>query len=173
MADATIRLALESDADTLALLQISWWRAAYATVLPADVLGVEPVVLARSWSPRILQGTVLLAVEGTEPVGFAAVDPTVTVQPDGAAVGSVDVLGVLPRWSRRGHGGRLIATAAGLLRDRGATAGSWWVPEHDVTVSAFLTGVGWAPAGERRILDTGEGTLAEIRYQGSLDLVLI
>ena len=88
-------------------------------------------------------------------------------------VGTIDVLGVLPRWSRRGHGGRLIATAAGRLRDRGATVGAWWAPEDDDTISAFVAGIGWIAQGGRRLLDTGEGTIAEVRYRGSLDLVMI
>lgn len=172
MAIANVRTADVQDADTIAELQIAWWRAAYATVLPASVLGVDPAVLAAAWTQRMPGGTVLLATEGAEPVGFAAVDPTVERTQDGV-VGTVDVLGVLPRWSRRGHGGRLIATAAGLLRDRGATLGVWWAPEEDATISAFVAGIGWVAQGGRRVLDTGEGTLAEVRYRGSLDLVMI
>ena len=37
----------------------------------------------------------------------------------------------------------------------------------------FLLGVRWTPDGARRVLDTGEGTFAEIRYSGDLDLLLI
>jgi hypothetical protein len=40
-------------------------------------------------------------------------------------------------------------------------------------VQQFLLGVGWAPDGRRRVLDTGEGTFAEVRYSGDLDLMLI
>jgi GNAT superfamily N-acetyltransferase len=170
-------VATEADAETVALLQISWWRAAYATMLPAEVLGVDPAILTTSWSARIPLRTVLLATEGSEAVGFAAVDPVLQTHPDGdgpaRSIGSIDVLGVVPRWSRRGHGGRLMATAAALLRDRGAAVGSWWVPQDDPSVAAFLAGVGWAASGERRVLDTGQGTLAEIRYGGNLDLILI
>jgi GNAT superfamily N-acetyltransferase len=172
MAEASVRIAAESDADTLARLQIDWWRAAYATMLPAEVLGTDPSILARSWRPRIADRTVLLATEGPEPVGFAAVDREIGTAAD-AALGSIDVLGVLPRWGRRGHGGRLVAAAAGLLRDRGAVLGSWWVPEQDPTLQAFLSGIGWEADGGRRAWDTGEGTLVEVHYRGSLDLVLI
>jgi GNAT superfamily N-acetyltransferase len=172
VATADVRPAVAADVESLALLQLSWWRAAYATVLPAVVLGVDPAVLAASWRDRVAAGTVVLATEGDEVVGFAAIDPAIAGK-GVSAVGSIDVVGVLPRWSRRGHGGRLIATVAQMLRDRGAVIGSWWVPEADPSVTAFLFGVGWSPAGERRELDTGEGSLVEVRYSGSLDLVLI
>jgi GNAT superfamily N-acetyltransferase len=172
MAEARVRTAVESDAEAVALLQIAWWRAAYATMLPAAVLGADPSVLARSWGSRIAGHTVLLATEGAEQVGFAAVDPEVA-SGNGEVLGSIDVLGVLPRWSRRGHGGRLVATAAGLLRNLGATVGSWWIPERDPIVQAFLAGIGWEPDGGRRAWDTGEDTLVEVRYRGSLDLVLL
>jgi GNAT superfamily N-acetyltransferase len=172
MATADVRIAVASDAEGIATLQIDWWRAAYATVLPAAVLGVDPAVLAAAWAERIAGGTVLLATEGSALVGFAAIDAAVEQTTDGP-VGTVDVLGVLPRWSRRGHGGRLIATAAGLLRERGATVGVWWAPEDDPTISAFVAEIGWIAQGGRRVLDTGEGTLAEVRYRGSLDLVMI
>ena len=65
MATADVRIAVASDAEGIATLQIDWWRAAYATVLPAAVLGVDPAVLAAAWAERIADGTVLLATEGS------------------------------------------------------------------------------------------------------------
>ena len=80
---------------------------------------------------------------------------------------------MLPRWSRRGHGGRLLGAAAAQLRGLGATWGVWWAPETDESVQQFLLGARWAPDGARRVLDTGESTFAEIRYAGNLDLLLV
>lgn len=169
MADALVRPAGDGDAAVLARLQLDVWQQAYAELLPAAALFADPVRQAEVWAARIRSGGVLLAFEGAVPVGLAATDPE--LDPGGA--GEIELLHVLPRWSRRRHGGRLLASAARQLRDLGATRGQWWAPASDASVQQFLLGAGWAPDGGRRALDTGEGTLVEVRYSGNLDLVLI
>ncbi len=190
MADATVRPADEGDALLLAELQIQLWQHAYAELLPASVLFTDPAEHARAWAARIATGRpVLIATEGDQPVGFAAVG----IDPEGSdtegpalnrpataqsrtaegSLGAVEVLGVLPRWSRRGHGGRLLGEAARCLRGLGAARGCWWAPETDTTIASFLGGVGWLPDGHRRVLDTGESLLGEVRYLGSLELALV
>lgn len=171
MADALVRPAVDGDAAVLARLQLDVWQQAYAELLPAAALFADPVQQAEVWAARIDSGGVLLAFEGSVPVGLAATDPDLDLDLDGN--GEVELLHVLPRWSRRGHGGRLLASAARQLRGLGATRGHWWAPAGDESVQQFLLGVSWAPDGGRRALDTGEGTLTEVRYSGNLDLVLI
>ncbi len=169
MADALVRPASIEDAPTLARLQLAVWQQAYSELLPAAALLADPDRQAEVWSARLgAGGLVLLAFEGVEPVGLAATDPEFE---DG--LGQIEVLHVLPRWSRRGHGGRLLGAAAAQLRGLGASRGAWWAPQSDESVQQFLLGVRWAPDGARRVLDTGESTFAEIRYSGNLDLLLI
>ena len=169
MADALVRPAGDGDAPVLARLQLDVWQQAYADLLPTAALFADPVQQAEVWAARVRSGGVLMAFEGTVPVGLAATDPDL----DPAGVGEVELLHVLPRWSRRGHGGRLLASAARQLRNVGAIRGQWWAPATDASVQQFLLGAGWAPDGGRRVLDTGEGSLTEVRYSGNLDLVLI
>ena len=170
MADALVRPAGPDDAPTLARLQLSVWQQVYSELLPAAALFADPDQQAEVWAARVDSGgPVLIAYEGPEPVGLAAVD----AQLDDDDYGELELLHVLPRWARRGHGGRLLGAAAARLRGLGAARGRWWAPETDESVQQFLLGVGWAPDGARRVLDTGEGTFAEIRYGGNLDLVLI
>jgi GNAT superfamily N-acetyltransferase len=169
MADALVRPADDGDAAAAARLQLDIWQQAYAELLPAAVLFTDPIQHAEVWASRITSGGVLLAFEGAAPVGLAATGPEL----DEAGAGEIELLHVLPRWSRRGHGGRLLAAAAAQLRRLGAARGQWWAPASDASVQQFLLGAGWAPDGGRRVLDTGEGTLAEVRYSGDLDLVLI
>jgi GNAT superfamily N-acetyltransferase len=169
VADALVRPATDGDAAVLARLQLDVWQQAYADLLPAAALFADPVRQAEVWAARIDAGGVLLAFERAVPVGLAATDPEL----DESGAGEIEVLHVLPRWSRRRHGGRLLASAARQLRSLGATRGQWWAPATDASVQQFLLGAGWAPDGARRALDTGEGTLTEIRYAGGLDLVLI
>ncbi len=170
MADALVRPAGPEDALTLARLQIGVWQQAYSELLPASALLADPDRQAEVWAARVAAGgQVLLAFEGREAVGLAAAED----EPDDEGRAQLELLHVLPRWSRRGHGGRLLGAAAAHLRGRGMDRGTWWAPEPDESVQQFLLGVGWAPDGGRRVLDTGEGTLTEIRYAGKLDLVLL
>jgi GNAT superfamily N-acetyltransferase len=79
---------------------------------------------------------------------------------------------VEPRWGRRGHGGRLIATAAQTLREQGATRGITWILDGDTVTRAFYARIGWQPDGIARTLDAGGRPLREIRLAGDLDLTL-
>ncbi len=90
-----------------------------------------------------------------------------------APVGEIEVLHVVPRWGRRGHGGRLLAGAAAELRRLGATSAQWWIPESDKASTTFLNRAGWSADGVRRELDTGAQPLFEVRFSGSVDLVAV
>ncbi|MEO7126108.1 MAG: GNAT family N-acetyltransferase [Nakamurella sp.] len=168
MATSRVRPALPDDPALLATLQRSWWRDAYATLLPANVLDMDEAALAEAWTMQLIGARGLIAEERTHPVGFALVDPR--VGDDG--VGRVEVLGVVPRWARRGHGGRLLVEAARILHESGAEAGALWAIEEDESIAQFVAGAGWAPSGKRRVLDTGDGQLIEIEYSGTLHLHL-
>ena len=174
MAESLVRRATAADAATIAGLQIQVWQQAFAESLPAEVIFTDPQRHAESWDARIRQGgPVLLATEGTEPVGFAAVSDEVDDANLLAPIGEIEVLYVVPRWGRRGHGGRLLAGAAAELRRRSASTARWWIPERDQATSRFLTAAGWVPDGVRRELDTGGEPLFEIRFSGSTELIAV
>lgn len=174
MASSSVRPANLEDAAVIASLQLLVWQQAFATVLPAAALATDPAVHTRSWAARIDGGgPVLLATEGTEPVGFAAVAAEADWQDLLDPVGEIEVLHVVPRWGRRGHGGRLLAAAAAALRTTGARTGRWWVPAPDRATARFLAAAGWAEDGVRRELDTGAAPIVEQRWSGSLDLVAV
>ena len=170
LAESRVRLADAGDAATIAALQRQVWQQAFSDVLPAEVVLADPVAHAASWEARLSQGgAVLLATEGSEPVGFAAV----AAEPDGDLAGEIEVIYVVARWGRRGHGGRLLAAAADALRRVGATSGRWWLPEWDRASRRFAGIAGWSADGPARAFDTGAGELVEIRYSGSIDLVAV
>lgn len=174
MASSSVRPATVEDAAAIASLQLLVWQQAFAAVLPAAALATDPAVHAGSWAARIdAGGTVLLATEGAEAVGFAAVGADVDWHNLLDPVGEIEVLYVVPRWGRRGHGGRLLAAAAAALRATGARTGRWWVPAADRATARFLTAAGWAEDGVRRELDTGASPIVEQRWSGSLDLVAV
>jgi len=174
VADSTVRRATAADAATVADVQIQVWQQAFAELLPTSVVFTDPVQHAVTWDARLRQGgPVLLALEGTEPVGFAAISGELDDRNLLAPVGEIEVLYVVPRWGRRGHGGRLLAGAAGELRRLGATSAQCWIPESDKASTAFLTRAGWGADGVRRELDTGAEPLFEIRFSGSVDLIAV
>ena len=174
MALATVRRAVDTDVDALVRIQSDTWRAAYADLVPAEALAQLSSPAAReAWRAAVGAGGghhVFVAEEGEWTVGFCAA--AYYGGEDGAAIAEVTTLVVEPRWGRRGHGGRLLAAAAGALRERGARYGLVWVPEKDDASRRFYARAGWEPDGTVRGLDTGEGVLREVRYTGSLDLAL-
>jgi GNAT superfamily N-acetyltransferase len=174
MALATVRRAVDADVDALVRIQSDTWRAAYAQLVPAAVIARLTGAEARAaWRAAVGAGGghhVFVASEGDWTVGFCAAAHY--GGGNGAAIAEVTTLLVEPRWGRRGHGGRLLAAAAEALRGHGAEVGWAWVPEADAVSRAFYGHAGWTADGAVRGLDTGAGTLREVRLSGSLDLQL-
>ena len=174
MALATVRRAVDADVDALVRIQSDTWRAAYAGLVPAEALAhLTTPEASAAWRAAVGAGGghhVFVASEGEWTVGFCAA--AYYGGENGAAIAEVSTLLVEPRWSRRGHGGRLLAAAADALRGHGASAGWAWVPEADAASRAFYAHAGWEADGAVRGLDTGAGTLREIRLSGPLDLRL-
>lgn len=182
---ASVRAATAEDVPDLVRIQLDTWRTAYADLLPPDVLaGLDATQAQEAWTTALAAGSVRLfvAVEGDWTVGFCAagfapetelVDAAGALPPDAPTVALVGTLLVEPRWGRRGHGGRLLATAITRLRADGATRGVAWVPEADQASRNFYRRVGWAEDGTARTLDAGGRPLREIRLAGPVDLTLV
>lgn len=190
MAIAAVRPAAAPDVDEIVRIQADTWAAAYAALVPGPAIAQLRSPAARqAWEDAVAAGDgyhVLVASEGDWTVGFCAAARTQappgtpaadTATADRPAVGpehwaEIGALLVEPRWGRRGHGGRLLATVAAELRAAGARYGLAWVPEADEASRRFYARAGWEPDGAVRVLDTGDGELREIRITGSLDLPL-
>ena len=177
-ADASVRPAWPDDAAAIARVQLVTWRAAYRSVLPATVLDDwDAEASTASWraaaaSPPTPGHGVLVALEKNTLVGFAAYGPaelTDGESPDPAGpTAEVTTLLVEPRWGRRGHGSRLLAAVADLAQAGKAGRLQVWLPEADRVSAGFYESAGWAPDGWGRTLDTGDGTLREIRWHALL-----
>ncbi|MFN8198938.1 MAG: hypothetical protein U0R72_11500 [Nakamurella multipartita] len=156
MASSSVRPATVDDGRVIADLQLSVWRQAYATVLPAAALTLDPAEHAAAWTERIARGgPVLLAVEGAEPVGFAALSSTFVRRTCWEPLGEIEVLHVEPRWGRRGHGEGDCWSPPARNCAGAAPIGRWWIPQVDAATTRFVTAAGWAEDGVRRELDTG------------------
>ncbi|GGM38243.1 N-acetyltransferase [Longimycelium tulufanense] len=184
MAIAAVRRAEPADVPEITRIQLVTWRTAYAEVLPAEVLAaMDSGETEREWLRAVREGParVFVATEGDRLVGFCAAGPAPAAEladAEGAVPADADTtilvsaLLVEPRWGRRGHGGRLLATAVASFRFEGATRGVTWVPEADDASLAFYHSVRWEPDGTVRTLDAGGRLIRERRLSGDLELTL-
>ncbi len=175
MATASVRPATDDDVDAIVSVQATTWRTAYAGIVPDAALdGLTGDAARAAWTDAVHAGHgyhLLVAVEGDRTVGFCAAVHYAGA--DGMSIAEISTLLVEPRWGRRGHGGRLLAAVAQALREHGSEHGRAWVPEADTASRAFYARAGWEPDGAVRTLDTGDGTVREVRVSGTLDLRLI
>lgn len=158
-------------------IQVETWRTAYAALLPAEVMeSVGVADAAQVWAAAVTtppsdRHHVLVALEQDAIVGFVAIGPAEEVEeadPEPDTTAGLSALLVEPRWGRRGHGSRLLAAAVEHWRTDGFTRAVVWLPEEDAVSSGFYSSAGWARDGYVRLLDTGTGTLREIRLHVSL-----
>ncbi|HEV7146443.1 MAG TPA: GNAT family N-acetyltransferase [Pedococcus sp.] len=175
LADASVRLARQSDAPAVGIVQAVVWREAYAEVIPVQALETfEPQAFGNVWR-RSLENPppgvhrLLVACAGDQVVGFAAIGPS--QDPDTSPeTGELTALGVHPHARRAGHGSRLLNAAVDTLRGAGATAMSTWVLAADEGTRAFLTQSGLAPdsAFRDRVVSPDGDTAREVRLVASL-----
>jgi GNAT superfamily N-acetyltransferase len=170
LADASVRLARESDAPAVGLVQATVWREAYAAVLAPEVLDTfQPQAFAAVWrrslaAPPPGVHRLLAACAGDQVVGFAAIGPS--QDPDASPeTGELTALAVHPDARRVGHGSRLLNAVVDTLRGAGADTLHTWVLATDEATRAFLVQAGLAPDGafrDRVVSPVGE-TAREVR----------
>ncbi|WP_433468151.1 N-acetyltransferase family protein [Spirillospora sp. CA-128828] len=166
MADVGVRAARRADAGAIAEIQVRAWRHGYRDLLPAGVLdqvtGEDAAELWREkWAeaataPPSPRHRLLVAVASDLVVGFAAHGPSEDADLDPAGAAELITLLVDPLHTRAGHGSRLLAATADLLREDGFATLISWVFEDDEVTRTFLGSAGWAPDGTARTLDMGE-----------------
>ena len=175
LADASVRLARESDAPAVGLVQAAVWQEAYAGVLGPEVLAAfQPPEFARVWRESLAQPPagvyrLLVACAGEQVVGFAAIGPT--QDPDaGPATGEVLALGVHPEARRQGHGSRLLNACIDTLRGAGADTVHAWILLEDSSSRLFLEAAGLQPDGafRDRVVAPEGGTAREVRLRAHL-----
>jgi GNAT superfamily N-acetyltransferase len=184
MALGFVRPARPEDAAEIARIQLSTWRSAYRRMFPPHVLAnLDEAYLARGWSEAIESAPsgrhrVLISIEqseiSTSVVGFAAAGPAdeqalVPDEPPLADdVAAITDLLIEPRWSRRGHGSRLLAAVVDLWREDGFSTAVAWAYEQDKAMQKFLTSAGWEPDGAGRALDVDDMLVPQVRFHVAL-----
>ena len=175
IADASARIARPSDAPAVGLVQAAVWRAAYADVLPQDVVArFDGPSFARVWrdslsAPPSPRHVLLVGCAGEQVVGFVAVGPSADADATETS-GEVLAFGVHPDARRSGHGSRLLNAAVDTLRGKGFDTISAWILVTDEATRAFLSAAGLSPdsAFRDRVVDA-DGTVArEVRLTAHL-----
>jgi GNAT superfamily N-acetyltransferase len=171
-----VRVAWTDDAAAIAALQARTWRTAYADVLPAENLELDPEATAQAWaaalrSPGDARNRVLVALERNRVVGFAVLGPASDPDCDPVADGELQDLTVDADERHRGHGSRLLQAVADTLSADRFTRAVTWTLATDDELRRFLTDAGWAADGAHRELDldgTGATTIKQVRLHTAL-----
>ena len=176
-AEVSVRPAAPADAGDIARVQEQAWRTA-PTVPAAALAGWDAEAAAAAWAAAVTTPPtpahgVLVALDGAQVVGFAAFGPAELTADDephpGGATTELAVLIVEPRWSRRGHGSRLLAAVADLTRATGTVRLQTWVAEADLATAGLLEASGWDRDGWVRTLDADGTPLREARWHTLLE----
>jgi len=162
-ADVSVRPAVPGDEDAVTRVQVSAWRATHETALGDGVVDqLDTDTMRERWSRAISAPpgpgfAVLVALDGPQVVGFAAVGPSQLV-----------ALEVEPQHQRGGHGSRLLSAAVDRLRTDGSEQVVTWVLDDDTARERFLAAAGLGPDGTERTLATGVRDVVERRWSAAI-----
>ncbi|PZR55399.1 GNAT family N-acetyltransferase [Xylanimonas oleitrophica] len=165
-ADVSVRPAVPGDEDAVTRVQVAAWRTVQA-LGDAVVDLVDTAAVRSRWAEAVSAPpgpgfAVLVALDGPDIVGFAAVAP-----------GQILALEVDPGHRRGGHGSRLLSAAVDRLRSDGAQEVVTWVLQGDGGRERFLGEAGLGPDGTERALavgmdDDGVRSVVERRWSALL-----
>jgi GNAT superfamily N-acetyltransferase len=161
--DVSVRPAVPGDEEAVTRVQVRAWRDTHSSALGDDVVDALDVATMRErWAAAIASPpgpgfAVLVALDGPDVVGFAAVTP-----------GQLLALEVDPDRQRGGHGSRLLSAAVDRLRADGATEVVTWVLDDDTARERFLASAGLGPDGRERVLATGARDVVERRWSAAI-----
>lgn len=163
-----IRAATSADAQTIAEIHVATWRAAYAGVMPPEVLSGLSVERRQSqwqqWLVPAASQRVLVAVDRAEIVGFAAFGPSRDADA-GLWTGELYALYVRPdRWGSPAGRGLWAETVAGLARG-GLRAMSLWVLDQNPRARRFYEREGAKADGGVKDEVLQGAPVRELRYR--------
>ena len=154
------RLALPNEAERIAAIQRRSWQQLFPADVAEHVLAsVDLSSMTESWAsaiarPPLAQFRVLVAIEQSRVVGFAAVGPSDDTDAHPGQDAMVGEFIIDPPAQRQGHGSRLLNAVADTLRADGFTRATWWVRSTDDPLRRFLDSAGWGPDGSHRTVGT-------------------
>jgi ribosomal protein S18 acetylase RimI-like enzyme len=164
-----VRLATIEDAETIAVIHVRTWQAAYEGIVPAQFLpSLSIQERAEMWRTIIAQhhGTVLLAGIPDGEVGFVSFG--LSRDEDGREKAEIYAIYVLPQFWHQGIGGKLLEEAERRLEGQHFIAFTLWVLEGNAEARRFYEARGFRLDGGRRQETIGGSLLTEVRYEKSM-----
>ena len=167
--DRSVRPALVGDAGAIARIQCRTLEALLVGAVGEGAPRIPEDAVRARWertlsAPRPEGCHTLVALHGHQVAGFLSCAPAPALPPQGRrreevpAGTEILTLAVDPDLTRSGHASRLLAA---LVDITGAPSLREWVTAEDEARTRFLSSAGFAPAGLRRSLAVGSGTLVE------------
>jgi GNAT superfamily N-acetyltransferase len=161
----SVRPATAEDGDAIGRVQVETWTAAYAGLLPDDVIaGFDVEARQRLWReglarvPRPGSATFVAELDG-DVVAFATVGAA-EVDPE---LGELYAIYAHPRCWGRGVGRALLERAEESLRSSGFRSAFLWVLDGNVRAMRFYEVAGWVQDGRKE--DMFQGAAATlVRY---------
>lgn len=169
MVDAIIRRATAADAEAIADVHARSWQAAYAELLPAEIIAEMVAGTARRVArlhgqlggPSTVR--IWVADRADEIVGFAMVGPT--TEPDmPAGTGEVHAIYLAREAWDVGIGRALMARAVQDLADKGFERAVLWVLSSNARARRFYEAAGWRPDGTVKVEERAGSSMDEVRY---------
>ncbi|MFE7844081.1 GNAT family N-acetyltransferase [Microbacterium sp. NPDC057407] len=147
-----VRIATRDDAGTISRIRVDTWRAAYAGLIPQELLDAldadsEAERRAARWEelhgdPR---GAELVAEVDGIPAGWAALGPS--IDDDRPRSGQLYAIYARPEFWSRGVGHALLLAAEARLRAAGFRHAHLWVLDGNQRAASFYEAHGWYEDG--------------------------
>jgi ribosomal protein S18 acetylase RimI-like enzyme len=168
--EAIIRPAVAADAHAIAEVHVATWQAAYAGLLPADLLNSLDVDRRTAdWSQRLeaaSAGSFVLVLERDGTVrGFVWAGPARDA--DCPQAGQIHAIYVDPSYQGGGGGSQLLTAAARRLAGQFGRA-VLWVLAGNAAARAFYESQGWRLEGAEKQETFGAQASTEVRYVRNL-----
>ncbi len=167
-AHGEIREATADDSHGIAEVHIASWRAAYAGLLPADLLAsLNLEKRAEGWRKILADpaGMAYVAVDEAGMLGFIHVCPS--RDDDAGHAGEVTAIYLRPDAWDKGWGSKLLRRGLAKLSAIGMHEATLWVLERNDRACRFYERKQFARDGKVKVHHTG---LTEVRYRRRLQV---
>jgi GNAT superfamily N-acetyltransferase len=147
-----IEMANESDASSIARINIISWQAAYNKIMPAEILDSLSVEhLTEGWKTQLQKNAIVLKISvNNEIIGFSFLCKHKLLQNCTLNQGEISAFYLDPRFWRQGFGKQLCLASLDKLRELGFKEASLWTLSDNYDAHRFYESLGFKKSGFSR-----------------------